>query len=203
LPAPPTCAVERAEAAGALTFSEDAPGYGRCVYRCYTEALRFDDTDLVILCEGDRTFRAHDIDKLLAYAPHSDIVNGTRTVEALRERNTQLTTFMFFGNLFVGKLLEAKHLGCSTITDMGTTYKMCRRSALEALMPRLNPGINLEFNAHFLDMALAQGLVVLECPITFHARVGESKGGNTSNIRALSVGLAMIRGLTFGWKRTT
>lgn len=194
---------QRAEAAGALTFNEEAPGYGRCVHRCYVEALRFDDSDFVILCEGDRTFRAHDVDKLLAYAPHADIVNGTRTVEALRERKTQLTTFMFYGNLFVGKLLEAKHLGCSTITDVGTTYKLCRRGALQALLPSLNPGINLEFNAYFLDMALANRLVVLECPITFHARVGESKGGNTDNTRALSVGLAMIRGLTFGWGRAT
>jgi hypothetical protein len=194
---------ERSEAAGALTFNEEDPGYGRCVYRCYVEALRFDDTEFMILCEGDRTFRASDIDKLLAYAPHADIVNGTRTVEALRERKTQLTTFMFYGNLFVGKLLEAKHLGCSTITDVGTTYKLCRTSALHVLLPSLNPGINLEFNPHFLDRALAQGLVILECPITFHARVGESKGGNTNNIRALSVGLAMIRGLTFGWKRMT
>jgi hypothetical protein len=194
---------DNAATAGALTFNEGAPGYGRCVYRCYVEALRFDDTEIMILCEGDRTFRAHDIDKLLAYAPHADIVNGTRTVEALRERKTQLTTFMFYGNLFVGKLLEAKHLGCSTITDVGTTYKLCRSSVLRELLPSLNPGVNLQFNAHFLDMALAQGLVVLECPITFHARVGESKGGNTGNGRALSVGLAMIRGLTFGWKPTT
>ena len=194
---------ENAAAAGALTFNEEAPGYGRCVYRCYVEALRFDDTEFMVLCEGDRTFRAGDIEKLLAYAPHADIVNGTRTVEALRERKTQLTTFMFYGNLFVGKLLEAKHLGCSTITDVGTTYKLCRSSILRELLPSLNPGVNLEFNAHFLDMALVQGLVVLECPITFHARVGESKGGNTSDARALSVGLAMMRGLTFGWKPTT
>ena len=26
-------------------------------------------------------------------------------------------------------------------------------------------------------------------------------GGNTNNLRALKVGLGMIRGLTFGWKR--
>ena len=56
----------RAEAAGALTFNETAPGYGRCVFRCLTEAANFDDTDFVVLCEGDRTFRSADIDKLLA-----------------------------------------------------------------------------------------------------------------------------------------
>ena len=36
--------------------------------------------------------------------------------------------------------------------------------------------VNLEFNAHFLDTALASDLVLLECPITFHPRVGLSQG---------------------------
>jgi glycosyltransferase involved in cell wall biosynthesis len=190
-----------AKAAGALAFNEDEPGYGRCVYRCYLEALRYTDTDFIVLCEGDRTFRSADIEKLIAYAPHADIINGTRTVEALRQRRTQLTTFMFYGNLFVAKLLEAKHLGRSTLTDVGATYKLCRRQALVGLLPHLNPAINLEFNAHFMDIALANGFIIVECPITFHPRVGASKGGNRDNVRALRVGFGMIRGLTFGWKR--
>jgi hypothetical protein len=191
---------ERAEAAGAITFDELQPGYGRCVFRCLTEAARFEDTDLVVLCEGDLTFRAYDIEKLLAYAPHSDIVNGTRTAEPLRQKVTQLSTFMYYGNVFVGKLLEAKHLGRGTITDVGTTYKLCRRDKLLSLLPKLDPSVNLEFNAHFLDTALGQGQVLVECPITFHQRVGVSKGGNINNLRGLSVGLRMIRGLVFGWK---
>jgi hypothetical protein len=39
----------------------------------------------------------------------------------------------------------------------------------------------------------------VECPITFHARVGESKGGNVNNWRALQVGLRMIAGVVLGW----
>jgi len=192
---------ERAKRAGAITFDELSPGYGRCVYRCLREAARFDDTEVVILCEGDLTFRAYDIDKLLAYAPHGDIVNGTRTVEPLRQYVTQLSTFMYYGNVFVGKLLEAKHLGRSTITDVGTTYKLCRRDALLRLLPTLNPAVNLEFNAHFLDTALAEGQVLVECPVTFHRRVGVSKGGNINNLRGLKVGLRMIAGIVFGWTR--
>jgi glycosyltransferase involved in cell wall biosynthesis len=193
--------LERANEAGAIAVDEPSPGYGRCVYRCLSEALRYTDTDLVILCEGDCTFRAYDIDKFLAYAPHADIVNGTRIVEQLRERDTQLSTFMFYGNFFAGKLLEAKHLGKGTFTDVGTTYKLCRKSALGELLPRLNPAVNLEFNAHFLDMALTTNLDVVECPITFHHRVGASKGGNVNNRRALLVGVRMILGLVFGWKK--
>ena len=91
-------------------------------------------------------------------------------------------------------------MGDATITDVGTTYKLCRRDALRQLLPTLDPGINLEFNAYFLDKALEAGLAIVECPITFHARVGLSKGGNVDNRRALFVGLRMLYGITCGWK---
>jgi len=190
---------QAAESAGAIVIREEAPGYGHCVYRSLAEAVRYTDTDLVLLCEGDRTFRAYDIDKFLAYAPHAEIVNGTRIVEQLRDRDTQLSTFIYYGNFAVGKLLELKHIGKGTFTDVGTTYKLCRTQALQRLLPRLDPRVNLEFNAHFLDKALETGIDLVECPITFFARVGPSKGGNVNDLRALKVGLRMIAGLLFGW----
>ena len=190
---------EIARQAGAEVVRELQPGYGRCVYRCFQEALQAEG-DLIVLCEGDMTFRAKDLEKLMAYIDHADIVNGTRIVEQLREHTTQLSTFMYYGNFFVGKLLELKHLGRGTFTDVGTTYKLLRRDSLVRLMPALNPAINLEFNAHFLDTALAKGERLVECPITFHPRVGTSKGGNVNDFRALRVGLRMIAGLCFGWR---
>lgn len=188
-----------AEAAGATAYNETLQGYGACVHRALTEGAKFDDTELVVLCEGDMTFRAYDIDKLLAYVPHADIVVGTRTVEQLRAKDTQLSTFMFYGNLFVGKLLEIKHLGKATLTDVGTTYKLCRTAALRTLLPQLDPRVNLEFNPYFLDNALQDDLRIVEVPITFHKRIGESKGGNIDNFVALKLGLKMIRGIVFGW----
>ena len=190
-----------ARRAGAQVVTEVQPGYGRCVYRCFQEALAEEDSELIVLCEGDLTFRAADLEKLLAYVDHATIVNGTRIVEQLRDYSTQLSTFMYYGNFFVGKLLELKHLGRGTFTDVGTTYKVLRRSSLKRLMQLLNPAVNLEFNAHFLDTALDSGERVVECPITFHPRVGVSKGGNTNNRRALLVGLRMINGLCFGWPK--
>ena len=189
---------EAAMEAGARVVVEKEPGYGRCVYRCFKEALS-EDGELIVLCEGDMTFRAGDVDKLLAYVDHADVVNGTRIVEQLRDYSSQLSTFMYYGNFFVGKLLELKHLGRGTFTDIGTTYKLLRRDSLVRLMPQLNPAVNLEFNAHFLDTALGSGERLIECPITFHPRVGVSKGGNVNNWRALKVGLRMILGLCFGW----
>lgn len=190
-----------AREAGAVVVHEPRQGYGHCVYRALSEGLACGDTELTLLCEGDMTFRAYDVDKFLAYLPHAEIVNGTRIVEQLRDRDTQLTTFMYYGNFFVGKLLEAKHIGRGTFTDVGTTYKLCRNAALSRLLPLLNPAVNLEFNCHFLDVALQNDFRILECPITFHNRVGVSKGGNASDLRALKVGMRMILGVLFGWRR--
>jgi len=67
-------------------------------------------------------------------------------------------------------------------------------------LPSLDPSVNLEFNAYFLDTALAKGCSIVECPVTFHPRVGISKGGNTDNRRAMSVGLRMMAGILFGWR---
>ncbi|HEX4997500.1 MAG TPA: glycosyltransferase [Terriglobia bacterium] len=191
---------ERAREAGAIVHVEPAPGYGSCVYRCLSEGVKFEDTNLVALCEGDMTFRAADLDKFLAYQPHAEIVNGTRIVEQLRHYDTQLSTFMYYGNFVVGKMLEVKHLGKGTFTDVGTTYKVIRRDCLPGLLRHMDPRVNLEFNAHFLDRALEHGYTMVECPITFHPRVGKSKGGNVNNLRALKVGMRMILGLSFGWR---
>ncbi len=188
-----------ARQAGAIVHTEPKPGYGQCVYRALTEASCYEDTALVALCEGDMTFRASDLEKLAAYSRHAHVVNGTRIVEQLRSPVTQLTTFMFYGNFAVGKLLEFKHLGKGTISDVGTTYKVCRSAFLRENLTMFDPSVNLEFNAHFLDRVLASTFRLVEVPVTFYPRVGESKGGNTSNARAAKVGMRMMGGVLFGW----
>jgi hypothetical protein len=192
--------MELAEQSGALVFNETRQGYGACVHRALREALKFEDTEMTMLCEGDLTFRAADIEKFLAYIPHADVVNGSRIVEQLQERGTQLSLYMHYGNLFAGKVLELKHLGMVSLTDVGTTYKLCRNSALLELMPQLDPRINLEFNAYFLDTALKARLRILECPISFYPRVGASKGGNLNNRVATRLGLRMLLGIFVDWK---
>ncbi len=192
--------MEKAEQAGAIVLNESQQGYGACVYRALTEACQYEDSELVLLCEGDCTFSAEDIPKFLSYIDHADIVNGTRIVEKLQESQTQLSTFMHYGNLFVGKLLEAKYLGQVTLTDVGTTYKVCRKEPLRALLPKLNSAFNLTFNPYFLDQALLNGMTIVECPIAFLPRVGESKGGNINNKVAFRLGVGMILGILSDWR---
>lgn len=190
----------RARSAGAIVHLETQQGYGHCVHRALTEGSKYNDTESVVLCEGDMSFRADDISKLISYLSHGDVVNGTRIVEQLRSPVTQLTTFMFWGNFLGAKLLEFKHLGRGTITDLGTTYKVCRSQFLREHLQEFDPKVNLEFNAHFLDVILGNGHKLVEAPVTFHPRVGESKGGNVSDFRAVKVGIRMYLGILFSWK---
>jgi glycosyltransferase involved in cell wall biosynthesis len=191
--------IQYAEEAGAIVFNEEKQGYGACVYRALSEGVKFDDTEITLLCEGDMTFKAYDIDKFMAYLPHADIVSGTRIVDQLRNKQTQLTNFMFYGNFFVGKLLELKHISVGTFTDVGTTYKLCRNNILGDLLPKLDNSVNLEFNPYFLDKALSSNYLVVECPVTFHPRVGVSKGGNINNFVAFKLGIRMIWGIIWKW----
>jgi glycosyltransferase involved in cell wall biosynthesis len=191
--------IQFAEEGGAIAFNEEKQGYGACVHRALTEGAKFEDTELTLLCEGDMTFKAYDIDKFLAYLPHADIVSGTRIVDQLRNKETQLTNFMFYGNFFVGKLLELKHISVGTFTDVGTTYKLCRNDVLRDLLPKLDNSVNLEFNPYFLDKALTSKYLVVECPVTFHPRVGVSKGGNINNYVAFKLGMRMIWGIIWKW----
>lgn len=188
-----------ARAAGAIVFNEERQGYGACVKRAITEAASHEDTDIAVLCEGDMTFRAYDLDKLRPYLAHADIVNGTRIVEALQEGETQVTTFMHYGNLAVAKLLELKYFGDATLTDVGTTYKVFKRQSARHKLPLLVKPVNLEFNPYLMETAIHAGMKFVEVPITFHPRVGVSKGGNISNRVAVGVGLRMIKGILFGW----
>ena len=192
--------MEAAKDAGATVYNETSQGYGSCVHRCYSEAIkRKNNYDLLVLCEGDMTFRSYDIDKLLAYIPHADVVNGTRIVESLQNKNTQLSMFMHYGNFFVAKLLELKYLGNVTLSDVGTTYKLIRISMLENILPNLDKNINLTFNPYFLEKVVKYNYDVVECPITFYPRVGLSKGGNINNLVAFRLGIMMIIGILFAW----
>jgi len=186
---------------GAIVFNETLQGYGACVYRALAEGLKCNDSEIICLCEGDMTFRSADLDKFMSYIDHADIVNGTRIVDQLQEAGTQITTFIHYGNFAVAKLLESKYLGSVTLTDVGTTYKVIRKSSLKKLLPKLNKNINLEFNPHFLEEAIKNNLAIVECPINFYPRVGVSKGGNVSNQIAFNLGLRMIKGIIFGWKK--
>ena len=160
-----------AEAANtaARVVQETRQGYGFALRRGMAEATG----DLVILAEPDGTFVGRDILKLLAYADDFDMVCGTRTTRELIWAQANMGWFLRVGNWCVAKLLQFLHDGPS-LSDCGCTLRLTHRAALEKIRPHLTVG-----GSHFLPemviIGLKKGLSVVEIPVNYRGRVGESK----------------------------
>jgi glycosyltransferase involved in cell wall biosynthesis len=181
--------VEAAKTAGADQVTvESAPGYGACCMRALREAAV--GADVIILCEGDMTFSASDVPKLVAYLENSDLVLGTRATQELRERDTQMDWLINPFNQLVAKLHQVRFFG-TRLTDVGCTYRAIRKEAYLRLEPHLRVQAS-HFSPHMFIEALRLDMQVIEVPIYFRKRVGRSKGVGTSKWKAAQVATAML-----------
>jgi glycosyltransferase involved in cell wall biosynthesis len=183
-------------AAGANVVPEYNQGYGYSCMRGLREALECASAEIVVLAEGDMTFRGRDIWKLLPFLDDADMVVGSRTHQALIDEDTQMDWFYLWGNLLIAKLLQfrylnLKFLGQSRFTDVGCTMRAINRDALIKIIDDLNVGGN-HFSPHMMKVALKKDLKVVEVPITFRKRVGVSKGAGGSKWVGFKIGLNMI-----------
>lgn len=160
---------ECARLAGARVVAEPRQGYGFALRRGLREA----SGDFVVLAEPDGTFMGKDVLKLLPYADEFDLVLGTRTTRELIWREANMGLFLRWGNWLVAKLLQVLFDGPS-LSDCGCTLRLVRRSAAERMAGRFTVG-----GSHFLPemvcLALLDGLRVIEVPVNYRGRVGESK----------------------------
>lgn len=176
---------EVASRAGATVVWEPQPGYG---YACQA-ALRSANSNFVILVESDSTFRAGDVVKFLAYAEEFDVVFGTRTSKSCIWEGSNMGPFLRYGNWAVAKLLEYLHNG-PCLTDVGCTYKLLRREALQRLAPMFSVGRS-HFSPELMILAIRSKLNCVEIPIHYQPRLGTSKITG-SFWKAFRLGLRMI-----------
>lgn len=177
-----------AEEAGrtrARVVHESRQGYGYALQRGLREATG----DIVILAEPDGTFLGRDVLKLLAYADDFDMVCGTRTTRELLWDQANMGWFLRIGNWTVAKMLQLLYGGPS-LSDCGCTLRLVHRTALEQIRSDLTVG-----GSHFLPemviLALKKRLKVIEVPVNYRGRVGESKiTGNLKGV--LRTGFNMI-----------
>jgi hypothetical protein len=167
---------------------ETNPGYGACCMRALDEAAK--GADIVVLCEADMTFAASDIKKFLAYIENCDLVLGTRSTQELRETDTQMDWLINPGNWFVAKLVQARFWG-TRLTDMGCTYRAMRAHSYLQLKEHLRV-TGSHFSPHMFIEALKLRMRILEIPVYFRARMGESKGVGSNKIKAARVALRML-----------
>jgi glycosyltransferase involved in cell wall biosynthesis len=182
--------------AGAEVVREHNQGYGFACRRGLYEALKRDSAEIIVLAEGDMTFRGRDIWKLLPFLDDADLVIGSRTHMAFNDHDSQMDWFYLWGNLFLAKVLELRffnlrYLARARFTDVGCTMRAINKTALMRIIDKLTTGGN-HFSPHMMKVALENGLRVVEIPITFRKRVGKSKGASASKQAGLRIGLRML-----------
>lgn len=160
---------EGAAAAGARVVLEAAQGYGHALRRGLREA----SGDLIIMAEPDGTFVGRDVLKLLAYSDDFDMVCGTRTTRELVWAQANMGWFLRIGNWSVAKLLQLLFDGPS-LSDCGCTLRLTHKRAVDLIYDDLTVG-----GSHFLPemviLALRRNLKVIEIPVNYRGRVGQSK----------------------------
>jgi len=169
----------------ARVVHESQQGYGHALRRGLKEATG----DIIILAEPDGTFIGRDILKLLAYADDFDMVCGTRTTRELLWDQANMGWFLRMGNLTVAKIIQLLYGGPS-LSDCGCTLRLTHRAALDQILGDLTVG-----DSHFLPemviLALKRRLKIIEVPVNYRGRVGESK--ITGNLKGtLKTGFRMI-----------
>ncbi len=160
---------EEARKTPARVVQETAQGYGHALRRGIREA----QGEIVILAEPDGTFVGRDVLKLLAYSEEFDMVCGTRTTRELIWAQANMGWFLRIGNWVVAKMVQVLYGGPS-LSDCGCTLRLARREALDRIQDDLKVG-----GSHFLPemiiVGLKRNLKIIEIPVNYRGRVGESK----------------------------
>jgi hypothetical protein len=143
----------------------------------------------VILAEPDGTFMGRDVLKLLAYSDDFDMVCGTRTTSELIWAQANMGWFLRLGNWVVAKMIQFLYGGPS-LSDCGCTLRLIHRHALARIQDDLTVGAS-HFLPEMVILALKRNLRIIEVPVNYRGRVGESKiTGNLKGV--LRTGFRMI-----------
>lgn len=160
---------ERAASAGARVVEEPIQGYGAALRR----GLRQASGDLIVMAEPDGTFVGRDVFKLLAYAEDFDMVCGTRTTRELIWAQANMGWILRLGNWVVAKGIELL-FGGPSLSDCGCTFRLIHRKALDRILGDLTV-TGSDFLPEMVIAGLQRGLTIIEVPVNYRARVGESK----------------------------
>lgn len=194
-----------AREAGAEVIEKDRNmGYAHSCVLGLGRALE-SGADLVVLAEGDGTFSGADLAKMIPYMDECEMCVGTRNVQVMCERGTQNGALHVWGNWLLAKLLQLKyfsldHMGSVRLTDVGCAYRCVRAAALAPLMGEFSRGGGEvvgraeggNFALYMTMASIERGLRIVEIPVSFSRRVGESKTGSARKGRGLRYGFRFL-----------
>jgi glycosyltransferase involved in cell wall biosynthesis len=181
---------ELARAAGARVVEVPQQGYG---YACKA-ALDACVGDLLALTESDGSLMSENLESLLVFSDHFDCVKGARSNRFLVQPGADWDFWLMFANWVMAKYIQVLYLGSASLRDVsmrevGGTQRVMRRSSYEVIEPHISEGASA-FLPDTVTLMLRHGMKILEVPIVYRPRIGESKiTGN--RIRAAKLALRM------------
>jgi len=192
-----------AEKCGAKVIRKDKNmGFGHSYALGLKNSLKT-DSNVIIILESDNSYNSYDIAKMLPYLDNCDMAIGTRQNQVLTQKGNQNSFLHVWGNFFLAKLIQIKyfsllHTGVVNLTDVGCSFRLFRAEALKKIVDdltysgtdRAKAGIGVAI--HLTMLGIQKDLRIVEVPITFNKRTGESKIGSNRRIRGIKLGLIFL-----------
>ena len=156
----------RAAELGAKVIHQTGTGYGDAYITGFKHIS--EDTETVVILDGDYTYDPYDIPKLLQpINDGADVVIGTRF--ALMDKGAMSRRNALGNRILTALLRSLYHV---RLTDSQSGMRAIRRSALDRL--RLQSP-NMPFASEMIIEAQKENLAITEVPIRYRTRVGQAK----------------------------
>jgi len=195
--------VKIAKECNATVITKDEnKGYSHSLVLGLKEALKT-DANIIGTVEADGTFNGYDLNKMIPYLDNCNMVIGSRQYQIISQKDNQNSGFFVWGNFFLAKLIQIKylsykHMGIVNLTDVGCVYRLIKRDSLEKIIEDLTyedgeraiggVGIGL----HITMVGIEKNLKIIEIPVTFKKRIGESKLSGVGTKKAIGIGLKFL-----------
>ena len=193
-----------AEKCGAKVIRQDKNrGFAHSYATGLKEALKT-DTNIIATAEADGTNNVYDLDKMIPYLSNCDMVVGSRQVQIFTQKGNQNGVMHVWGNYLLGKLIQFKyfslhHFGIINLTDVGCIFRMIKKEPLEKLTDQFidqKTGDAIGGSAFLLYLtmrSIEKDLRIVEVPLTFNKRLGQSKTRSGEKISGIKYGLMFLK----------
>ena len=193
-----------AEKCGAKVIRQDKNrGFAHSYATGLKEALKT-DSNIIATAEADGTNNAYDLDKMVPYLSNCDMVVGTRQVQIFTQKGNQNSMMHVWGNYWLAKLIQFKyfsllHFGIINLTDVGCLFRVIKKEALEKLTEEFidqktgDAVAGPAFLLYLTMRSIEKDLRIVEIPLTFNKRLGESKTRSDKKISGIKYGLIFLK----------
>lgn len=154
----------------AKVVKEQRQGYGFALWKGLATAKG----DILITCDADQTYVASDVLKLLKKSNTADFVWATRVIKPEWSKGSNMGILRRYANIFISRILQILFLSKTTLTDLGSTFRLLNRNPYLAIKKEFKEGGG-HFQPELTTLALLHGYKIVETPVYYKARVGESK----------------------------